>query len=271
MSRHHSAVARTHSARPASSWRSRRAGAGSRSRKAMAHATSALAHRAKAVSARSLNQATSAYTASALENTPATQAAGAGMSARPSARSARKPDSATKNTTSATPPSARCSGTAPLSQSSAESGAAAASVVASVLFIFGSRRGYYAQKKMLHQATPFLLTGTVNTAFSYGIYAACIYLGAGYAIASGVSIVGGILFSYKTTSAVVFGRGYRGSLVRYIGCYAIVYVFSVLILETMDGFGINAYLAGVLAAPPCAVLSFALLKLFVFRSESSAR
>ena len=58
---------------------------------------------------------------------------------------------------------------------------------------------------------------------------------------------------------------------RYIGCYAIVYVFSVLILETMDGFGINAYLAGVLAAPPCAVLSFALLKLFVFRSESSAR
>ena len=124
---------------------------------------------------------------------------------------------------------------------------------------------------MLHQATRFLLTGTVNTAFSYGIYAACIYLGAGYAIASGVSIVGGILFSYKTTSAVVFGRGYRGSLVRYIGCYAIVYVFSVLILETMDGFGINAYLAGVLAAPPCAVLSFALLKLFVFRSESSAR
>lgn len=124
---------------------------------------------------------------------------------------------------------------------------------------------------MRRQATRFLFTGAVNTAFSYGIYAACIYLGAGYAIASGVSIVCGILFSYNTTSALVFGRGYRGSLARYIGSYAVVYLFSVLLLKTLDEFGINLYLAGVLAAPPCAVLSFALLKLFVFRSDASAR
>ena len=120
---------------------------------------------------------------------------------------------------------------------------------------------------MLPQALRFLVTGGINTAFGYGIYAACIYLGAGYAIASGVSIVCGVLFSYKTTSAMVFGRGYRGSLARYLGSYAIVYAFSVLILRTLDGFGVNPYLAGVLAAPPCAVLSFALLKLFVFRTE----
>jgi putative flippase GtrA len=119
---------------------------------------------------------------------------------------------------------------------------------------------------MLQQAMRFVVTGGINTAFSYGIYAACIFMGAGYALASGVSIVCGILFSYKTTSAVVFGPGYRGSLVRYLGSYVIVYLFSVLILKTMDEFGINAYLAGVLAAPPCAVLSFALLKLFVFRA-----
>src|SRR5207237_2663656 len=130
----------------------------------------------------------------------------------------------------------------------AESGSAGRSVVATVLFSFGARRGYYAQKKMLRQATRFLLSGGVITAFSYSVYAACIYLGAGYAIASGVSIVCGILFSYKTTSTVVFGRGYRGSLARYIGCYAIVYAFSVLILDTMDGFGINASAARVLAA-----------------------
>jgi putative flippase GtrA len=124
---------------------------------------------------------------------------------------------------------------------------------------------------MRRQATRFLFTGGVNTAFSYGIYAACIYLGTGYAIASGISIVCGILFSYKTTSALVFGRGYRGSLARYIASYAVVYLFSVLLLKTLDEFGINPYLAGVLAAPPCAVLSFAMLKLFVFRSDASAR
>jgi putative flippase GtrA len=123
---------------------------------------------------------------------------------------------------------------------------------------------------MLQQATRFLFTGGVNTAFGYGIYAACIYLGAGYAIASGASIVCGVLFSYKTTSTMVFGRGYRGSLARYIGSYVIVYAFSLLLLKTMDEFGINPYLAGVLAAPPCAVLSFALLKLFVFRAGNDA-
>jgi len=120
---------------------------------------------------------------------------------------------------------------------------------------------------MLQQALRFLVTGGINTAFGYAIYAACIFLGAGYAVASGVSIVCGVLFSYKTTSAMVFGRGYSGSLVRYIGSYVIVYLFSVLILRTLDQFGVNAYLAGILAAPPCAVLSFALLKLFVFRTQ----
>ena len=119
---------------------------------------------------------------------------------------------------------------------------------------------------MLPQALRFVVTGGINTAFGYGIYAACIYLGAGYALASGASIVCGVLFSYKTTSALVFGRGYRGSLARFIGSYAIVYLFSVLILHTLDGLGIDPYLAGVLAAAPCAVLSFVLLKLFVFRA-----
>ena len=119
---------------------------------------------------------------------------------------------------------------------------------------------------MLQQALRFLVTGGINTAFGYGIYAACLFLGAGYALASGITILCGVLFSYKTTSAVVFGRGYSGSLVRYIGSYVVVYLFSVLLLKAMTELGINAYLAGLLAAPPCAVLSFALLKLFVFRT-----
>ena len=90
---------------------------------------------------------------------------------------------------------------------------------------------------MLPQALRFVVTGGVNTAFGYGIYAACIYLGTGYAIASGASIVCGVLFSYKTTSAMVFGRGYRGSLARYLGSYVIVYAASVLMLKTMDAYG----------------------------------
>jgi putative flippase GtrA len=119
---------------------------------------------------------------------------------------------------------------------------------------------------MLPQSIRFLATGGINTAFGYAIYAACIYLGAGYALASGVSLVCGVLFGYQTTSAMVFGADYRGSLARYLGCYAIVYAVSLAILKTLDGLGVDAYLAGLLATPPCAVLSFVLLKLFVFRA-----
>ena len=118
---------------------------------------------------------------------------------------------------------------------------------------------------MLQQALRFVVTGGINTAFGYGIYAACIYLGAGYALAMGITIVCGVLFSYRTMSTMVFGRGTRGALVRYIGSYCVVYLFSVLVLKTLDDFGVNAYLAGLVAALPCAILSFALLKLFVFR------
>src|SRR5258708_38627722 len=115
---------------------------------------------------------------------------------------------------------------------------------------------------MLQQAMRFVVTGGINTAFGYGIYAACIYLGAGYAIASGASVVCGILFSYKTTSAVVFGRGYRGSLARFIGWYVVVCLVSVLILNAIDAFGVHPSLARVPAAPPGSVRSLPLRKLF---------
>jgi putative flippase GtrA len=111
--------------------------------------------------------------------------------------------------------------------------------------------------------------GGVNTAFSYSIYAACIYAGAGYAIASAVSMIAGILFSYRTTGGLVFRDAARGSLLRFIVCYALVYAFSVMLLGQMDSLGISPYVSGILVAIPAAMLSFALLKLLVFRRRGS--
>lgn len=110
----------------------------------------------------------------------------------------------------------------------------------------------------------FVLVGGMNTAFSYGVYAACIYAGAGYALASAVSMTTGILFSYQTTGGLVF-RAAGASLLRFIACYAVVYVFSVILLAQMDSLGIDPYLSGILVAVPAAALSYLLLKLFVFR------
>jgi len=126
-----------------------------------------------------------------------------------------------------------------------------------------SRRG------LLRQGVRFVLTGALNTGFSYCIYAACIFAGAGYALASAASLAGGIVFSYRTTSYLVFRQPNGGSLPRYIACYAAVYGFNVLLLKVLDSLGIDPYLCGLIAAVPTAVLSFALLKLLVFRTQGS--
>jgi putative flippase GtrA len=123
------------------------------------------------------------------------------------------------------------------------------------------------KRQLLHQGVRFVLTGAINTGFSYCIYAACIFAGAGYALASAASLVGGILFSYKTTSHLVFRQPNGGSLQRYIVCYAVVYGFNVLLLKLLDSFGIDPYVCGLIAAVPTAVLSFVLLKLLVFRTQ----
>jgi putative flippase GtrA len=113
----------------------------------------------------------------------------------------------------------------------------------------------------------FILVGGMNTVFGYACYAACIYLGAGYALASAVSMIAGVLFGYCTNRGLVF-RNAGGSLPRFVGCYAIVYVFAVTLLAQMDAAGIDPYLAGILVGAAAAPLSYLLLKLLVFRRRA---
>jgi putative flippase GtrA len=129
----------------------------------------------------------------------------------------------------------------------------------------------HSRRPLLHQGIRFLLTGAVNTAFSYAIYAAFIFAGAGYALASAASMAGGILFSYKTASTLVFRGPHRRSLLRYVLCYLAVYGFSLALLNILDSFGTDPYLAGLVVAVPSAMLSFALLKWFAFRTQGAGR
>lgn len=115
----------------------------------------------------------------------------------------------------------------------------------------------------------FVLVGGVNTAFSYALYATCIFAGAGYAAACAASMLGGILFSYKTTGSLVFRDASHASLWRFAGCYLIVYGFSLAFLKAMDVLGVDPYLSGLVVAIPAALLSFTLLKLLVFRAPGS--
>lgn len=125
-------------------------------------------------------------------------------------------------------------------------------------------------RELLNQITRFGLTGALNTAFSYAIYAACIHAGAGYALASAASMAAGIVFSHKTTGRLVFNAPGGGTLLRFAGCYLAVYGLSVLLLETLDSAGWSPYLSGIVVALPAALLSFVLLKTLVFRSPGTS-
>ena len=127
-----------------------------------------------------------------------------------------------------------------------------------------------AGRRLLAEGIRFGLTGTINTVFSYAVYAAAIFAGAGYALASAVSLCAGVLFSYQTVRRLVFHEAVGGSLIRYVACYVGVYAFNVTLLKLMDSFGIDPYVCGLLAAPPTALLSFALLKMLVFRRSGRA-
>ena len=70
---------------------------------------------------------------------------------------------------------------------------------------------------MLQQALRFLVTGGINTAFGYAIYAACIFLGAGYAVASGVSIVNGLIAG---AAGGVFSSGMTSDSVNKVAFFA---------------------------------------------------
>src|SRR4029078_3343619 len=123
---------------------------------------------------------------------------------------------------------------------------------------------FWPSRELFFEWLRFVAVGGINTAFGYAVYALCVWLGAGYQAAITVTIVGGVLFHYRTTGAVVVARR-DGSFARFIGCYALVLALSVVLLKFLDTRGINAYLSGLIVAVPAALLSFLLLRTYVFR------
>ena len=117
----------------------------------------------------------------------------------------------------------------------------------------------------------FAGVGGLNTAIAYGIYALLIYLGNGYIVASTVSFVLGLIISFKTHRRLVFGR--HGpqllSFSLYVGSWLILYAINVGSLALLIRAGVNDYLAAAVLIPPMAVISFVVLRFFVFRDRKS--
>lgn len=121
-----------------------------------------------------------------------------------------------------------------------------------------------------HRWLRFLITGGLNTGFSYGVYALLVFMGLNYALSNLCSLVLGILFSFRTQAAFVFKNSGRGLFWRYVAVWTVLYFSNILMISGLIRLGGNAYTAGAIAIVPTAVLSFFLQKYLVFPSAQHA-
>lgn len=114
----------------------------------------------------------------------------------------------------------------------------------------------------------FLLVGVLNTLFGYGIYLLFLFLGCHYSVAAFMGTVLGVLFNFKTTGLLVFRNKNNKLIFNFVYVYVFGYIVNVLCLGIFNFFNINLYIAGGFLLLPMALLSFLLLKKFVFGEEN---
>ncbi len=116
----------------------------------------------------------------------------------------------------------------------------------------------------------FVIVGALNTGFSYGIYAMCLYVGMGYVYASFVSMVLGIIFSFKTQGSLVFKNKNNNLIFAFILNWVLIYLCMIGLVSLYIKLGLNAYWAGIFAMPPLALMSFFTQKYIIFNRKSPA-
>jgi putative flippase GtrA len=110
----------------------------------------------------------------------------------------------------------------------------------------------------------YVLVGVLNTAFALVVYWLFLWLGFGFRWAAAFSLICGIIFSFKSHSALVFRSA--GSFGRYLAVWTVVYAANIgFIAAVRDTTG--DFTAGVAALPLNVVLGFVLLNHFVFNES----
>lgn len=117
----------------------------------------------------------------------------------------------------------------------------------------------------------FVFVGIINTVFGVGLYCLFIYLGISYHLSVFFSTILGILFNFKTIGTFVFKNKNNRLLFRFVLSYVIVYFINIGIIHLfLSIISVGEYLAGIMATPIVAIISFFLQRRFVFISRKSS-
>lgn len=123
-------------------------------------------------------------------------------------------------------------------------------------------------QKINYTFVRFVLVGVLNTLFGIGLYCLFIYWGLPYSYAVLLSTVLGVLFNFKTIGFLVFKNTNKQLFFKFAMSYTLVYFINIGLIRLLLGAtGFNEYIAGLMATPIMAIISFGLQKYFVFNKS----
>jgi putative flippase GtrA len=131
-----------------------------------------------------------------------------------------------------------------------------------------SQRTGIGRIRLDHQFIKFLFVGGLNTLFGYGIFALFLALGLHYSLAALLGTLLGILFNFKTYGTLVFRNSDNRLLFKFLGVYGTTYLLTVASIAVLKIFHLSAFAAGAIVALPMALISFALNRRYVFKTNS---
>jgi len=133
---------------------------------------------------------------------------------------------------------------------------------------------HYIHKKMFfgifknidEQFFKFLFVGALNTVVGYGIYALFILIGCIANIALFFQYIFGILWNFKTTGVIVFKNHENKLLFKFILSYVFTFTINSILLYFINQF-LNAYISQAILILPVAMISFVIMKFWVFKKR----
>ena len=121
-------------------------------------------------------------------------------------------------------------------------------------------------KKIDEKFFKFLFVGFLNTAFSYFLYVVFVAFGLVANVALLFQYIIGVLWNFKTTGTIVFQNKNNWLIFKFIGSYIFTFLINSVLLKFLIGY-VNEYLAQALLIIPIALLSFIILKFWVFKQS----
>lgn len=115
------------------------------------------------------------------------------------------------------------------------------------------------------QFVSFILTGVLNTAFGYAVFA-LIYLATANSVVSVVvATIVGATFNYFSYGKIVFNNVGYGAVLRFIVTYCVIGALNIVLLEALNTLISRPLIAQLVLLPVLVAASFALNKFWVFR------